>query len=63
MNRKPRKGAPWHYAPWGPCARCWCETHLYSLEDECWGCVADYNLWKQLKVIFEKEISNAQQQA
>src|SRR5947209_8102579 len=29
----------------------------------CWGCVADYNLWKQLKVIPEEEISDAQQQA
>jgi len=63
MNRKLGKKAKWHYAPWGPCARCWCKTPLYSPEDECGGCVADYNIWNQLKVIPEDEINNAQQQA
>ena len=60
MNKKPGKKAKWHYAPWGPCARCWCETPLYSPKNECGGCVADYNIWNQLKVILEDEINNAQ---
>src|SRR6266516_3036483 len=63
MERKPSKKASWIYAPWGPGARCWCENRLYSPEDECGGCVADYRMWQQLRVIPEDEIIEAQQQA
>src|SRR3954447_2635461 len=63
MNRKPPKKAHWHYAPWGPGARCWCGIPMYSPEDECRGCVADYEIWKQLKVIPEEDIIEAQQKA
>jgi hypothetical protein len=36
---------------------------MYSPEDECRGCVADYQIWKQLKVIPEDDILEAQQKA
>src|SRR6185369_16826328 len=63
MNRKLHKRSKYHYAPWGPLARCWCETILYSPEDECMGCVADYRVWNLLKAIPQQEIEDAKARA
>jgi len=63
MNKKPPKKANWDYAPWGLLARCWCGHRLYSPEDECIGCVADYRKWELLKVIPGQEVEEAYQKA